>query len=291
MSHLKRAAMPAFWPAARKGLHYVIHPTPGPHPIRDSVPLRVVIRDFFRYAGTAKEADRAIKQGMITVDGKPRKDPGFPVGLMDSVELAGMPKAYRLVPDAEGFAFIEVNKSEAAKKPCKIIGKTTLKGGASQLNLHDGRNVIAKGPYRPGDTVVIALPGQKIEQHISFKEGEKAIVTDGKNRGAVGKIKSIRERKTMTEKASVMLDVDGDTVTTLKGYVMVGSFPAPPVYTRRRELRKARAKAQAEAVKEMESKKKRPAAKKTEPEAAKEKPKAEKKAKTARKKKAAEAEA
>jgi len=252
MTHLKRAVMPTFWPTKRKGLHYVIHPMPGPHPLNDCIPLRILIRDFFRHADTSKEADKIIKKGMISVDGKPRTDPGFPVGRMDVIELAGSPKVYRLIPDVEGFAFTEVGKSEADKKPCKIIGKTTLKGGMTQLNLHDGRNIITKGgSYRPGDTVVIALPNQKIEQHFAFKEGEKAIVTDGKNRGAVGKIKGIRERRTMTERSAVSLDVDGDTVTTLKEYIMVGSFPAPPLFMRRRELRKTREAAQAEAEREL----------------------------------------
>ncbi len=232
MSHLKRAAMPGFWPMRRKGPKYATHTMPGPHPMKDSMPLRVLVRDAFGYADSAREADRIIKQGAVIVDGKPRKEPHFPVGPMDAVDLAGA--CYRLLPDAGGFSFIEIKKDEASRKPCIITGKATLRGGVIQLNLHDGRNVLVRsGSYRPGDTLIISVPEQKVLEHIGFKEGQKALIIDGKNRGATGVITAIRERKTMTESAGVVLDAGGRSITTLKGYVMVGSFPTPPKFARK----------------------------------------------------------
>jgi small subunit ribosomal protein S4e len=232
MTHMKRAVMPTFWPVRRKGAKYAMVPDSGPHPFRACLPLRTLVRDVLRYAETAAEADKIIRQGAISVDGKQRKEPGFPVGLMDALEI-GAAGCFRLLPDLGGFSLVKITKAEAGKKPCRITGKRTLKGGTFQLSLHDGRSLLVKGgSHRPGDTLALEVPKQKVTEHTRFKEGENAIVIDGNNRGAVGKISNIRERKTMTEKASVVLDVGGKNVTTLREYVMVGSFPVPPRFAR-----------------------------------------------------------
>lgn len=232
MSHLKREMAPKFWPIKRKAEIYATHIIPGPHMLKESMPLRVLVRDALGMATTAREADRIIKTGAVSVDGKARKEPKFPVGLMDIIELGG--KTYRMVPDVNGYSIIEIKKADAGRKPCKILSKTTIRGGVTQLNLHDGRNVLVKtGSYKPGDTVIIEIPKQKILEHIKFKEGENAIIIDGKNRGFVGKIKEIRERKTMTEVASTILEGDAGAVTTPKEYVMVGSFEEPPRFASR----------------------------------------------------------
>ncbi|MGB1660494.1 MAG: 30S ribosomal protein S4e, partial [Candidatus Poseidoniaceae archaeon] len=59
-----------------------------------------------------------------------------------------------------------ISAKEAAWKVCRIEGKTTIKGGRTQLNLHDGRNLLVDDPskdaYATGDSLKMNLPDQKI---------------------------------------------------------------------------------------------------------------------------------
>ena len=50
---------------------------------------------------------------------------------------------YRCVLDTNGkLRYREITKKSAETKICRVTGKTTIKGGITQLHLHDGRNII-----------------------------------------------------------------------------------------------------------------------------------------------------
>ena len=57
-----------------------------------------------------------------------------------------------------------LSAEEAAWKICRIEGKTTIKGGKTQLNLHDGRNIIVEDAqaYSTGDSLKLGLPEQNV---------------------------------------------------------------------------------------------------------------------------------
>ena len=60
-----------------------------------------------------------------------------------------------------------VNEKESSLKLCKIKGKNLMKGKIN-LNLHDGRNIITDNKeIKVGDSVLIELPAQKINQHLN----------------------------------------------------------------------------------------------------------------------------
>jgi small subunit ribosomal protein S4e len=206
--HLKREVAPKFWPIARKRKHWAVRPIPGPHPIKLCIPLLVVIRDVLSLAETAKEAEFIVGRGYVKVDGKVRVDPRFPVGLMDVIEVEKLDKVYRVLPCKRGLTLKEIPKKEASLKLCKIEGKTTLKGGRVQLNLHDGRNILvqekpADGDYKINDVLMMRLPSQELLKRVKFGKNSLALITGGKYAGKRGVITNIESRLKSRQTGSV----------------------------------------------------------------------------------------
>ena len=57
-------------------------PSPGPHKLRECIPLIVFLRNRLKYALTGDEAKKIVKQRLIKVDGKVRTDTTYPAGFM-----------------------------------------------------------------------------------------------------------------------------------------------------------------------------------------------------------------
>jgi small subunit ribosomal protein S4e len=229
MAHMKRYSMPGFWPLARKAESYVTTPMPGPHQKNNCIPLRVVVRDSLKLAESSLEAKKILNAGKILVDKKPRKEPGFPVGFMDVIEVPELQMRLRMSISRKGLFLEKIGEEESGVKLCRITGKKTLKGGMQQLSLHDGRSMLSKNPYKIGDSIMIGLPGQKILRHFPLKKGEPALIIAGRNMGASGKIKEIKGRKSMLEKGTITIETGkGRDIETLKDYVMVGDLSEIP---------------------------------------------------------------
>ncbi|KAF8292860.1 hypothetical protein TcBrA4_0074290 [Trypanosoma cruzi] len=54
-------------------------PRAGPHKLRECMTLMIIIRNRLKYALNAAEAQMILRQGLVCVDGKPRKDTKYPV--------------------------------------------------------------------------------------------------------------------------------------------------------------------------------------------------------------------
>ncbi len=236
MAHLKRYAMPKEWPLARKRETWVVRPAPGPHALKKCIPLQVILRDILGFAETANEAKGIVKAGKILVDKKPRKEPKFPVGLMDIVEIPESRKQFRVKAGKVGLELEKISGEETNLKLCMITGKSTIRGGLLQLNLHDGRNILAgkKCHYKCGDSILIELPDQKIIRHFSFEKGTPAFITAGRNMGAEGIIKKVNRRKNMLEKGTVVVESHGREIETLIKYV----FPGTPAAVKKAPVEK-----------------------------------------------------
>jgi small subunit ribosomal protein S4e len=228
MTHLKRHKMPRNWPLSRKEEKFVTKPDPGPHPLGRSLPLKIILREVLGHADTSKEARSILNAGKVLVDKKPRKEPRFPVGLMDVIEIPDMKKHFRVDVSSKGITLRETGVAESASKTVKIVGKTTIRGGQTQLNLHDGRNIILKKDmYSVGDSLKISLPDQKILSHLRFQKDSPALIISGRNVGERGKIKDAHPKKNMLEKSTVTITTSsGRDIQTLKDYILVGEFKA-----------------------------------------------------------------
>ena len=172
--HLKRLAMPRSWPLPRKTSIWVTRPTPGAHSLEHCMPVSLVIRDVLGLAKTSREVRFILHNELAKIDGRVVKDTRRGVGLMDVLSLGE--EHYRCVLDHNGrLRYRTISADEAAWKICRIEGKTTIKGGQTQLNLHDGRNIIVDDPsqYNTGDSLKLGLPEQSIVDHIRFGEGTR----------------------------------------------------------------------------------------------------------------------
>ncbi len=229
--HLRSFAVPGFWPIPRKEQFWAPKPSPGPHPLETSIPLLLIIRDILGYAKTAREARKIIGQGVIKVDGRPRKNYKYPVGLMDVIEITETGEAYRIIPYPRSFFKLHpISRDEASYKLCRIEDKSTVKGGHIQLHFHDGRNHLirvsdptnpSEDVYRTLGTVKLAIPEQEILDYIPLEEGSLAIVTSGRNVGRVGRILEVKPGLRRYRRIVTLEDKDGSRFQTSLSYIFV----------------------------------------------------------------------
>lgn len=227
---LKRKPAPKFWPIHRKEFFWVVKPSPGPHSLKNCLPLTIVLRDILKFAKTRKEAKTIVSQGKVYVDGKVRREDDFPVGLMDVISISTIDNYFRIVPSRKGLILHPISKEESDFKLCRIENKKVVENGHIQLNLHDGSNILVKvvdpkkpqeDTYKALDTVKISLPERQILQQVKMKENDFAIITSGKNIGKHGKIIEIEKTKgkKRTNALVTIEDKKGNRYQTILNFV------------------------------------------------------------------------
>ncbi len=218
--HMKRLPAPRSWAIARKTDFWVSKPSPGPHPVERCVPLGVILRDLLHVCDTAREARHILNNRHVLIDGRAVTDPKFPVGLMDVVALEEMKAQYRMLVDRRGRMTLQAIEAPDAKwKLVRIEDKTTVRGGKTQLNLHDGRNLLlAKDAHKTGTTLKIGLPDQKVLGHFDLDAGSTALVTGGKHVGELAHILSVQ--KTRNPRANVVTFKEGFSTDIDKVFVV-----------------------------------------------------------------------
>ncbi|MDP6195598.1 MAG: 30S ribosomal protein S4e, partial [Candidatus Poseidonia sp.] len=182
----------------RKTSVWVTRPTPGAHSLELCMPVTLVVRDVLRLAKTAREVRFILHNELAKIDGRVVKDTRRGVGLMDVLTLGE--DNYRCVLDHNGrLQYRPISADEASWKVCRIEGKTTIKGGRTQLNLHDGRNILVDDPskdaYSTGDSLKISLPDQKVVEHIRFAEGTRCYLIGGAHVGSTAEVKEYVEKR------------------------------------------------------------------------------------------------
>jgi small subunit ribosomal protein S4e len=224
-SHLKRLAMPKTWDIKRKTTTFIIRPHPGGGKHEHSIPLQILLRDVLKFAKTAKEVRYILNKKEVLVNGRRRREPKFPVGLMDVVDIPELKTRFRIILNRKGtIASVELPESEATHKLFKIADKTLVRKGKVQLNFSDGSNMLAdKDSFRTGDAVIYDFGKKKIVQQIAFEKGASVYLTGGKYVGQTGKIDSFRD-------GDIIIKTDsGDMVQTLRDYAMVVGKDKPVI--------------------------------------------------------------
>ncbi|MEM3363943.1 MAG: S4 domain-containing protein [Candidatus Micrarchaeia archaeon] len=218
---LKRLNATARIAIAKKKNVWLIKPGVGPHKASDSIALAVLLREVLGIATRAKEAIKLCKEGRIKVDGRVVKNPKFPIGFMDVIQLSDNNTTYYMDLDSHGR--LVPKREDRNYKLLKITGKRTIKGGRTQLALSDGRTIISDNKYNVGDSLKVSIPDNKILGHIPLKEGSKCIILAGKNAGVHCTLQSITPGSVEARaKAFVKTDSGEDIMTVLHYLYAIG---------------------------------------------------------------------
>lgn len=183
---MKRLAASKYYAVKRKEAKYIAKPLPGRHTLLTSVTLLSLLRDKLGLVKTSKEADKAIKQGKIEVNGKVVKEPKAAVGFGDILHVLPTDEYYLVGVNRQGAVSLEKTTKDA-KRVLKVVGKYVAKKGKVMLRLHDGTTL--QGNANVNDSVVLA--NGKIEQVIKFQPGAKCIVYKGRHSSKQGVVKNI----------------------------------------------------------------------------------------------------
>ncbi len=217
---LRRLIVPKSWPVKRKAHYWVTKPSPGAHSISGSVPVNVVARDMLGLCDTANEVRTIISNKDMLVDGKKVTNIKQGVGLMDVVSFPKMDAHYRMLVDRRGkLRLVKVAEEMASWKLCRIENKTTIRGGKTQLNLHDGRNVLVEEDnYKTGDVLKIEMPSQKILDVYKLAQGNMALITSGSHAGKVAVVEEIIPTHPSSE--NLVNFTDGSSTTKSKVFII-----------------------------------------------------------------------
>ena len=214
-NHLKLIAVPKTWFVPRKTKVFTLRPSPGAHSLEYGMSLGLLLRDELKLASTMGEARKIVNSKEVFVDGVARTDHRFIVGLFDVLSIPKLKKQYRMLLDKKGrLRLAEIAAKELSIKLAKVVGKTMLKNGKIQFNLHDGHNIISDTKALVGDTFVVSLPEIKIVKTLSAKKGAKVFLIKGKHAGDLGMLKEIKG-------VEATYTVAGADVDTAKEYLFV----------------------------------------------------------------------
>ncbi len=196
-NEMRRLTVPRSWPIKRKAHQWITKPSPGAHSLEGSVPVTVVVRDLLKICNTAAEVKKILSNHDMLVDGKVVNDAKKGIGLMDVVSFPKSNSHYRMVVNVRGkLTLVAIPEEKAAWKLCRIDNKTTLPGGKTQLNLHDGRNVLVENDmYKTGDVLKLEVPSQKILGTYKMEQGSMALITSGSSVGRAEVIDEIIIRR------------------------------------------------------------------------------------------------
>ncbi|MFA5077255.1 MAG: 30S ribosomal protein S4e [Candidatus Micrarchaeia archaeon] len=193
--HTKRIAITKAIPVSdKKANTFMISTDPGPHPRSKAIPLGVLLREVLGVTRTASESRKVLNSKSVLVDGKPRREPKFPVGLMDVVSFPKVNRSYRIVVNRKS-QLVPLEIKHSSSKIGKVVNKHTVRGGKTTITLHDGRNILADNNVRVGDSAVISVPDQKVAKVLKFEPGAKCLVTEGAHAGVVAKLEEVIKRE------------------------------------------------------------------------------------------------
>lgn len=222
--HLKRLPAPASWPIHRKEHKWVVKPKPGPHSLSKSLPLLLVLRDILGLAKNRKEAMIMLSGGQIRVNGKIRRRDDYSIGFFDVIEIPAIQKVYRIILARKRLQLQEIEGDEREFKLCKIVGKTTVKGGHLQLHVHDGNNILLKISDRKNpiediysiyDVLRVGIPSYEILAHLKFEEGVLGIIERGKRAGTLAEVTKIVKGPRHKTSSVALRDSNGNLFETI----------------------------------------------------------------------------
>jgi small subunit ribosomal protein S4e len=88
---------------------------------------------------------------------------------------------------------IKIKSNEKSVKLVKVTSKTSIKNKKTQIGFHDGRSLITDADVGVGDSCLMQVPEQKINEVLKLEKGSTVLLTKGINAGQIAEIKDIKE--------------------------------------------------------------------------------------------------
>jgi len=220
-NHQKRLSVPKSWPVERKTETFTAKAGAGPHG-ESGVPLVVVLRDVLGYVDDSSEAQYVVNTDGVLVNGASVGDVKRPIGMFDILAFPARDEYYRVFPDEGGrLGLTGIDADAAGSKLNKVTDKTTVSGGRTQLNFHDGTNLVVDGDdYAGGDSVVVDVEDNEVVAHFEYEEGALVTAVAGQHAGDIGEIAEIDVQPGSADN-TVQVETDDGGFETVEDYVVV----------------------------------------------------------------------
>jgi len=206
-------------------------PSQGPHKLRESLPLILILRNRLKYALTGKETKIICKEKHVKVDGKVRTDQNYPAGFMDVIEIPKAGDQFRLIYDTKGrYVLHRISEEEKKYKLARVTRAEVSKKTVPFIVTHDGRTIRYPDPLvKVNDVVKVDLETGKMTDFIKFEVGKLAMITKGRNTGRVGTIVHVEEHPGSFDIVTVRDGAGHSFSTRQENVFIIGSGETPEV--------------------------------------------------------------
>jgi len=180
-----------------------------------------------KYALSYNEVTKIVKdkEGLIKIDNKIRRDPKFPLGIMDVVSIDKTSQHFRILYDVKGrFMPHKIDAKEASLKLCRVVRKCLGKNKIPYIVTHDGRTIRFPHPdIKKNDSIKLNLETGEIDGVVKQEQGAKVILTGGNNIGRIGTLQHI-EKAPGSYSIAHIVDSRGHTFSTrLENVFVIGT--------------------------------------------------------------------
>lgn len=209
--HLKRLVAPRSWNIARKERTWTTKPMPGKHSLEGALPISTILRDYLKVCDNNREAKIILHNRDVFVDQRVVNKPKYPVGLMDIISIPKIKLHVRAMLDKHGrIEFVPIKAADSKWKLTRVENKRNIKGGHTQINLHDGTNILSKEKVKTGDVLQLSLPDLKVKKVLKFKKGAQSLIIGGAHVGSISTI--MGEETTRSTKPNLVMYENFQTI-------------------------------------------------------------------------------
>jgi small subunit ribosomal protein S4e len=177
-----------------------------------------------KYALNGKEVLKIVKdkEGLVKIDHKIRREPHYPCGFMDVVQVEKSGENFRLLFDVKGrYQAHKIDDNEANFKLLKVTQNAVGPNKVPYIVTHDGRTIRFQHPdIKVLDTVKFNLTTGEIEQFLKFEQGATVMISGGKSVGRVGTISHVSKHDAGFDIVHIR-DARGKTFATRTSNVFV----------------------------------------------------------------------
>ena len=209
--HLKRLVAPRSWNIARKERTWTTKPMPGKHSLEGALPISTILRDYLKVCDNNREAKIILHNRDVFVDQRVVNKPKYPVGLMDIISIPKIKLHVRAMLDKHGrIEFVPIKAADSKWKLARVENKRNIKGGHTQINLHDGTNILSKEKVKTGDVLQLNLPDLKVKKVLKLKKGAQSLIIGGAHVGSISTITG--EETTRSTKPNLVMYENFQTI-------------------------------------------------------------------------------